>query len=305
MVEAARRAGFRLGVALAVAALVPAACTGGEEGVPNPPEHAVRVGAFNFPESEMIAEIYAQALETRDVPVRRLGVIGPREVVYPALELNLVDVVPEYAGTMLTFVSLGTNEPTFDADATVDELRATLGPRGMIVLDPANAQNQNVLVVRRSFADDHGLYGISDLAPIADTLRFGGPAECPERPFCLVGLRETYGLEFERFVPLPSSAVVADSLRMAEIDVGVIFSTDPETIDGDLTGLVDDRNLQPAENVVPVVRWESYVRWAPELGEALDEVSSRLDTADLALLNLRAREPGVEVAELARLWLAS
>jgi osmoprotectant transport system substrate-binding protein len=305
MVETTRRAGLRVWTLLAAAALVAAACSGGEESEPAAEEHAVRVGAFNFPESEMIAEIYAQALEARGIPVERLGAIGTREIVHPALELGFVDVVPEYAGTMLTFVTLGENEPTFDSHATVTELRETLGPRGMIVLDPANAQNQNAVVVRTSFAAEHDLYGVSDLAPLAGTLTFGGPAECPERPFCLIGLRETYGLDFERFVPLPSSAVVADSLELAEIDVGLMFTTDPAMIDGEFTALVDDRDLQPAENVVPVVRWESFVRWEPELGDALEGVSTRLDTADLGLLNLRAQQEEADIAELARLWLAS
>ncbi|MGI9644075.1 MAG: ABC transporter substrate-binding protein, partial [Ilumatobacteraceae bacterium] len=238
-------------------------------------------------------------------PVERLGAIGSREVVQPALELGLVDIVPEYAGTMLSFVSLGENEPTFDSDATVHELRAELGPRGMIVLDAANAQNKNVVIVTRALAAEHDLREMSDLEAIAGTLTFGGPVECPERRFCLVGMRDVYGLEFDDFVPLPSSAVVADGLLMGEIDVGLVFTTDAAMVDSNLTGLLDDRNMQPAENVVPVVRWDVYMRYAPDLGAVLNEVSSRLDTSDLALLNLQSTDPRADLGELARLWLAS
>ena len=295
--------------ALAAVALLGAACDGDGDGrsgeiAPHDPD-IVRIGAFNFPESELLAEIYAQALEAAGIPVERLGSIGSREVVQPALELGHVDVVPEYAGTMLSFVTLGTNEPTFDSNATVDELRAELGPRGMIVLDPANAQNKNVVIVTRALAAEHDLRELSDLEPVADTLKFGGPVECPERRFCLVGLRDVYGLEFAEFVPLPTSAVVADSLLMGEIDVGLVFTTDAALVDSDLTGLLDDRNLQPAENVVPVVRWDVYMRYAPDLGEVLNGVSERLDTSDLALLNLQAEDPRADLTELARLWLAS
>lgn len=299
-----RPAAVAAAVACLGASLVAAACsTGGDE--PTPIEAAtVRVGAFNFSESELIAEIYAQALEARDIPVERLGPIGSREVVQPALELGLVDVVPEYAGTMLSFVSLGAIEPTLDSDATVDELRATLGPRGMVALDPADAQNRNVVVVTRTFAEQHGLRDLSDLTPIASELTFGGPSECSERPFCLLGLRDTYGIEFERFVPMPSSAVVAQGLQMGEIDVGLMFSTDPSMVDTDFTLLHDDRGLQPSENVVPVVRWDVFYRWAPRLGDALNDVSSRLETFDLASLNLRSLEPDADISELARGWLA-
>ncbi len=286
-----------------VAALV--GCGSDDETDSSPAPDEVRVAAFNFPESELLAEIYAQALEERGVPVRRLGPVGSREVVAPALELGLIDVVPEYAGTMLSFVSLGENEPTFDSEATIDQLRETLGPRGLIVLDPANAQNKNSFVVTRSFAAEHDLRELSDLAAIADTLTFGGPSECPERLFCLIGLRDLYGIEFAEVVPLRNSPVVAESLRFGEIDVGLMFTTDAEMVDTDLTALLDDRGLQPAENVVPVVRWTTLTQWSPDVLDALNEVSSRLETSDLALLNMRAQARDADMAELARLWLES
>lgn len=288
-----------------VALLLLPGCGDDEEAGPAPDPNAVRVAAFNFPESELIAEIYAQSLEAEGIPVERLGAIGPREVVQPALELGLIDVVPEYAGTLLSFVSLGENDPTFDSAATVAELRATLGPRGMVVLDPANAQNRNAVVVTDSFAIENGVRTLSDLAQISDTLTFGGPSECPEREFCLLGLRDVYGIEFAEFVPLPSSPVVAESLRLGEIDVGLLFTTDPDMIDTEITLLLDDGDLQPAENVVPVVRWQALARWSPELLDALNDVSGRLETSDLALLNMRAQQPDADIAALATLWLDS
>jgi osmoprotectant transport system substrate-binding protein len=292
-------------IALAGLGLAMIGCGGDGDDAPASGAEAVRIGAFNFPESELVAEIYAQALEDQGVPVERLGRIGSREVVQPALELGLIDVVPEYAGTMLSFVNLGTNAPSSDSAATIEELRATLEPRGMVALEPANAQNKNAVVVARTFAAEHGLREVSDLAPIAAELTVGGPVECPERPFCLVGLEDVYQLEFDGFVPMPSSSVVSDALFVGEVDVGVVFSTDPVTVDAGIALLFDDRGLQPAENIVPVVRRDALERWGSQLAEALNEVSNRLDTSDLALLNLRAGEPDADIAALAAQWLAA
>ena len=273
----------------------------GEEVAARP--DAIRIAAFNFSESELIAEIYAQALERAGVPVERLGRIGSREVVQPALELGLIDLVPEYAGTMLSFVSLGANEPTFDSWATMSELREALKPRGMVALEPANAQNKNSVIVTQSFAAEHELRAVSDLTALAHTLTFGGPRECPERPFCLLGLHDVYGLDFETFIPMPSSPVVADSLLAGEIDVGVLFSTDSSLVDTDLIALNDDLGLQPAENIVPVIRADVLARWDAVIEDVLNEVSARLETSDIRLLNLRTEDPSTDIATLAELWL--
>ena len=295
----------RLIVAIAALALLTVGCGGATDEEPSAPPAAIRIAAFNFPESELIAEIYAQALEGRGIPVERLGRIGSREVVQPALELGLIDLVPEYAGTMLSFVSLGDNEPTFDSWATMSELREALEPRGVVVLEPANAQNHNSVIVMDGFASEHDVWAVSDLTALADTLTFGGPRECPERPFCLIGLHDVYGLDFETFIPMPGSAVVAASLRAGEIEVGVVFSTDSALVDTDLIVLDDDLGLQPAENVVPVIRADALARWGARVEDVLNEVSTRLDTSDLRLLNLRVEDPASDIGELAELWLAS
>ena len=251
----------------------------------------------------MLAEIYAQSLERHGLPVERLGRIGSREIVEPALELGLVDVVPEYAGTMLAFVTLGDNEPTADPDRTAAELEIALVNRGLVVLDPSAAQNRNALVVTRAFAGEHEVRAVSDLGAVADQLAFGGPAECPERSFCLVGLRERYGLEFASFVPMANADVVAEGLIAEVIDVGLLFSTDPVLSNDRLVVLEDDGDLQPAENVVPVVRSDALRIWGPALAEALDAVSSRLDTDTLVRLNSAVRETGAPPARIAADWL--
>jgi osmoprotectant transport system substrate-binding protein len=294
----------RLGFVLLIGLLVAACATAAEQPV-SEPGGAIRVGAFEFGESEILAELYAQALERRGLPVHRLGPIGSREVVEPALELGLIDVVPEYAGTMLSFVTLGTNEPTADSGQTLAELRAALEPRGMVALRPATAQNRNSIVVTTSFAAEREVRTISDLVPLAADLTFGGPSECPERYFCLVGLEELYGLEFGTFIPTLNSPFVAAALLAGEIDVGLLFSTDAVLANPEFTVLVDDRGLQPAENILPVVREEAISRWGPALKETLDAVSARLETDDLVLLNSLASGGGMTPADIALTWLVS
>jgi osmoprotectant transport system substrate-binding protein len=264
---------------------------------------AIRIGAFNFTESEVIAELYAQALEANGLQVARIGRVGSREVVQPALELGLLDVVPEYAGTLLEFVNLGAGEATADTNLTMERLRSHLEPRGLVALAPAYAQDRNALVIRKDFAAANGVRTTSDLVPFASDLVFGGPAECPERFFCLVGLGEIYGLEFDSFSPFPSGSVVAAGLATGEIDVGLVFSTDPVLSDPRLVVLTDDLGLQPAENVTPIVRQDALERWGPDLTMTLDAVSAELTTVDLVTLNSLAGEADTDIASIAKAWL--
>ncbi len=261
---------------------------------------AVVVASFNFPESVLLAEVYAQALEDAGLPVIRRHEVGPREIMEPALEQGLVDVVPEYLGSALAFFDSGFPTSTLDATATRARLADVLAGKGVMVLAHASAESQNGIVVTPRTAERLDLRTISDLAPHAAGLRFGGPRECRDRPLCLAGLQETYGLTFARFLPLDSGGrQTRAALTSGEVDVGLLFTTDGHLAEGDFVLLVDDRNLQPAENVVPLVREEVVERWGDALVERLDAVSAALGTETLAELNAEVgieREPPAEVA---------
>jgi osmoprotectant transport system substrate-binding protein len=178
-----------------------------------------------------------------------------------------------------------------------------LDPRGLVALDAAAAQNSNAIVVTSEFAAEGNIVTISDLAGRASALRFGGPVECPDRPLCLLGLDEVYGLEFAEFVPQRSVAFTAEALRRDEIDVGLAFTTSPVLDDDTYTVLEDDRRLQPSENVVPVIRRSALDRWGPEVGRALNDLSALLTTRDLRAMNRRVAD-GASVAEVASSWRA-
>ena len=166
------------------------------------PGAVITVGSFDFPESVLLAEIYGQALAAARFPVRILPNLGPRELVDPALMDGLVQLVPEYAGSALQFISLGRLSATSDAAAANKALAGSVAGRGLVAARPAPAQDANAIVVTAATAARYGLRSIADLARAAPRLLFGGPPECPERPYCLRGLQRAYGLRFKAFVPL-------------------------------------------------------------------------------------------------------
>ncbi len=259
---------------------------------------ALRVAHFDFAESELLAELYTQALADDGVPVRQITTTGPREILGPAILQGQLDLLPEYLGTATGYFGTG-DAP--DDPITLDDLQRRLEPDGLTALAPAPATNTNVFVV---LADSGLGPRISDLADAAPTLRFGGLPECRDRPLCLAGLDEHYGLRFAEFVPLTSLAVTAEALRRDEIDVGLMFSTDAE-ITEEFVVLRDDLDLQPPENVVPVIRTDSLTRWgATTVRAALDGVSSALTTFELRALNRRVAA-GDDIEVVAAEWLSS
>lgn len=300
-----RHAGRRLLVAATLlAALAGCQATNRTSARPSADPHrpTIRVTSFDFAESRVLGEVYAAALEQQGYPISRLIGLGSRELVEPALEQGRVDLVPEYAGSALRFVG-GTASGAVSAVETHRRLRAAMAARGLALLTPSRAEDKNGVVVTETLAAKEFLQRISDLAPLAPSLAFGAPAECPERPFCLLGLQSRYGLHFGRFVPMPSREVTVAALRSREIDVGILETTDPNLEDGSLVLLTDDRRLQPAENVVPLIRREVLTAYGPELAETLDAVSAKLTTAGLVSLNRKVTLQGQSESSVATGWL--
>ncbi|HEY5859893.1 MAG TPA: ABC transporter substrate-binding protein [Actinomycetota bacterium] len=263
-------------------------------------DDAITVGSFDFPESEVIAEIYAGALEAEGFRVVREPAIGTREVVLPALQLGLIEVVPEYAGSALTFLG-----GTASADPAVTNalLASIVADRGLTALEPAAAENRNGMVVTAETAADLDLRTVSDLAPSADSMVFGGPPECPERDFCLPGLETIYGLHFESFLPLDTGGPLsADAIQRGTVDVGMLFTTDGTLAGDDLVLLRDDRHLQPAESVTPIVRADTLERFGDRARSALDAVSEQLTTEDLREMNA-SMSAGATPKDVAATWL--
>ena len=264
---------------------------------------AVVVASFNFPESELLAAIYGLAIRHAGIPVRLQLDLGPRELVQPALEQGLVDVVPEYLGTALASLQPDAGVPMSDPAAVRGALARALARWHVQVMKPAAAQDQNGMVVTGATARRLGLRTVSDLRRVAGRLTLGGAPECPDRPYCLPGLRRVYGLGFARFLPFDTEAQRVTALEEGVVDVAVLDTTDGNLATGDLVLLSDDRHLQPAENVVPVITGNAIARYGKRLVNAVDAVSAQLTTRALLFLDWRVEVAGNDVQAEARAWL--
>jgi osmoprotectant transport system substrate-binding protein len=297
--------------ASAVLVVVCSACVSESgTGQPSGPDTAARnrgviaVGSFDFPESGLLAEIYGDALAAHGFPVRIMPNLGSRELVDPALMSGLIQLVPEYAGSALEFVSLGRQSATSSAAAANQALRASVASAGLMVGHPAPAQDTNAIVVTAATAARYDLRSISDLASVAPRLVFGGPPECPGRPYCLAGLRHAYGLHFREFIPLDAGGpLTLQALDAGYINAALLFSTNPSINKQHLVVLTDNRALQPAENITPLVRRDVVARYGAGLVAVLTSVSAHLDTASLRAMDALVQLHGQEPRRVARSWL--
>ena len=262
----------------------------------------IRFAAYDFSENQILVAVYAEGARRAGLPVTVESGVATREVLEPALEQGSVDAVVDYLGTAEAFVRRGAPSAGRAPEELHDALRQTLAPRGVSVLASAAAEDQNGFAVSTAFAAAHGVATVSDLAPLAGGLTFGGPPECRQRPLCLPGLRDTYGLRFGQVQSMPSRAATVEALVAGDIDVGLLETTDARLGSAPVRLLADDRALQPHENVVPLVRAAVLGRWGDRLRTALDAVTARLTTDVLVGLNRAVEIDGLTPAQAAARW---
>ena len=288
-----------VGATLLAMALVAGACGSGDD-ADGP---TIVVATFNFGESLILGEIYAQVLEDAGYPVERNLGLGSREVVKPALESGEIGLVPEYTGSLGNFLGV---TPTADEQSTWQEVKDAFEENGVTLLGYAPAQDKNGFVVTGETAASLGLAKVSDLAPVAGDLVFGGPPECPERLNCLPGLESVYGLTFAEFKPLDvGGPLTVAALEGGDIDVGVLFTTDGVIAAKGLVLLEDDQGLNPAENIVPAVGMDIVDAYGDDFVELLDSVSAAITTPGLTEMNRRAGIDQEDPAAIAADWLSS
>jgi osmoprotectant transport system substrate-binding protein len=286
---------------LTTTALLGAACSSSGDA-------RVSVGAFNFTESQILAELYSGVLSEAgfDVSVQQST---NREVLGPALEKGEVQVVPEYLGTYTEFLNRSINGPdapvlaSGDVELTWLEGQALAEERGITLLDPSPAADQNAFAVTRAFADEHGLRSLSDLAAYSQSnpIILGGPPECPERPFCQPGLEERYGVVVGSFLPLDAGGpLTKTALEQGTIDLGLIFSSDGGVAALDLVVLDDDLALQQVDNIVPAVLTSALT---PAMSDALNALSAAMTTDDLIAMNKAVDIDRQTPAQVAREFL--
>jgi osmoprotectant transport system substrate-binding protein len=264
----------------------------------------VRVGSTNFTEQLILAELYAQALTANGYTVDRKLNLGNREVVAPALETGQIDLYPEYLASYLTFVSKDPTKASTDAQASFKNLQDALKAKSLTPLDFATAIDANGFAVTKATADRHKLAKLSDLAPISSQLVLGGPPECPTRPFCLQGLTQTYGVQFKEFKALDAAGpITVAALEGNQVDVGMLLTTSAVIQAKGFVLLEDDKKLQLADNVVPVVRDELLNRAPADFRATINSVTGKLTTAELTGLNKQVEIDRMDAKDAAAAWL--
>lgn len=301
----------RLLAVVAGIALLAAACNGddgtdddgnGEAAQVDVPDDGptIDVSSFNFPESEILGEIYAQALEDAGYPVDRTLNLGARELIYPDLLDGEISLVPEYLGSAL--VVWFEQDPPAEVDSGLASLREAFEPEGVSVLDPAPAENNQAFVVTASFAEENGLSSLGDLADAGD-LAFAGPPECEGRDTCYQGLVDTYGLDNVAFESVQEAAARLAALEAGDVEMILLFSTDAPLAGDEFVVLEETEGMLPPENITPVVRTEVVDAYGDDLTSLLDRVTQAITTDGLQQMNAEASE-GRSAAEIASDWLA-
>jgi len=255
-----------------------------------------------FTENQIVAEMYAQVLERAGYTVERQFNLRSREISQNALESGQIDLKPEYLSSLLLFLDPNAKASSNTAAVASQDSRL-LQPRGITVLTPSPGQDTNEFVANAQTAQRFDLTTMSSLAPVAGRLTFGGPPECAQRPFCLPGLKRVYGILFDDFKALDvGGPQTVAALRGDEVQIGLLFSTDPSIEENGFVPLVDDEHLQNAENITPVIR---SVKLNDEVRTLLDAVSAPLSSDQMTGLVRKVVIDGQTVAEAARGFLAT
>ena len=294
----------------AVAVLCLTACGGGSSGGGNPlsggsggsgGSTTITVGSANFTESEVLAQIYAGALQAKGVTVKTHMDIGSREVYFPALKDGSIDLIPEYTGTLLQYIDKTATQvsPTDVFNALKQQL-----PKPLTALNMSSAQDSDAIVVTKATADQYSAKSIADLAPHCGRLTFGGPPEIQTRPDGLPGFKKNYNCTFGSFKSLDAGGpLTVAALKNGDVQAADIFTTDPSIPANGWVVLADPKNNFAAQNVVPVINGNKV---NSTVSAALNAVQAKLTTSALTQLDAQMSAPSKpDAATVAQQWLKS
>ena len=255
------------------------------------------VGSQDYYSNEIIAEIYAQALEANGFTVERNFRIGQREVYLPDLEAGGIDVFPEYTGSLLQALD---KTKSGTSDEVYTQLKAAL-PTGLRVLNKAGASDQNSWTVTKAFAEKYNLTDIASLKNVTEPITVGGNSELETRPYGPTALKDKYGIDIAGFTPIEDSAgpLTVKALTDNSIQLANIYTADPNVKTNNLVALADPDGLFLPDNVVPVVS----AKVDDKAAAVLDKVSAALSDADLVSLNAQSTNDQKAATVIATDWL--
>ncbi|MDT4893788.1 MAG: osmoprotectant transport system substrate-binding protein [Pseudonocardiales bacterium] len=261
---------------------------------------SITIGSAGFSESELLADIYGDALSAKGVTVTKKLNIGERPVYFKALQDGSIDFFPEYSGSILAYL-----DPKATAKSPADvaaALPAALGSK-LTALKYAAAQDSDTITVTKNTATKYNLSSIGDLASVANKLTLGAPAQFKTRADGVPALKSVYGVVFKDFtVTAAGGTVTVNSLKNGSIDAADIFSTDPSIQANNFVSLKDPKSMFAAQNIVPIV---STSKLNPTITDAANAVSAKLDTATLASLVSKIQVDGKKADDVAKEWLSS
>ncbi len=291
--------------ALAATSLVLAGCsstpknTGSAASKPT-----IKIGATNFEEQEIVANLYGDVLIHAGYKVKVEPALGTRAVVVPAIEHGQIDLEPDYAASLLGFLHGGKPQPAGTQIGTaIAADKTALSSFGVTVLPATAALDTNVFAVTKATASKDHLTTISSLAPYASKLILGGPPECPTFAGCQPGLTSVYGLHFSSFKSLDEAGPLSvAALKNGEVGVVELFSSDGNVVSNNFVALTDDKHLEGADYIVPVIR-KSMATAA--VARALNSLDQKLTTTAISTLNLDVTANKQQPAAVARTWLQS
>jgi osmoprotectant transport system substrate-binding protein len=279
-----------LALGASVLALLVSACSTGGGGTTSPSAAAkptVIVGSAEFYESALVAEIYAQALEAKGYTVERKLNFGTRTLTNESLQSGQLNLMPEYIGSEARELKAAA---TGDPKTTWTNLKTALDPLGLTALDYAPGADQNGFVVRKETADQYKLTTMSDLAKVADQLKWGLPPECATNASCGPALMSAYGIDLTKLQVVklsPCSSEMAVALNSKNVDVAELCTTQPDIARFNFVLLTDDKQSQAADNMVPVVRKDLLTEAGPGFAAILNAVSAKLTTDALTKMGVQ------------------
>jgi osmoprotectant transport system substrate-binding protein len=260
---------------------------------------SITIGSAAFPENVLLADIYAGAMSAKGVKVSKKLQIGERPVYIKALQDGSIDMVPEYSGSILSY---------FDKSATAtapDAVYAALQqklPTTLAVLNYAQAQDNDTIVVTQDTAKKYNLRTLADLCPVAGQLTLGAPKQFETRPDGVPALKSIYGITFKAFKPLDvGGPVTVSSLKNGQVDAADLFSTDPAIKGNNFVALTDSRNQFAAQNIVPLA---TKTKITQTIADAANAVSAKLDTETLAGLVAKVQNDKQDPEAVAKAWLS-
>lgn len=258
---------------------------------------AITVGSQAYYSNEIIAELFAQVLEKNGAEVKREYQIGQREVYMPELEKGAIDVLPEYLGNLLQHYDEKAQT------AAPEQIHQALGealPKGLRVLDFAEAADQDSYTTTADFAKKHALTSIADLAGVKEELKIAANSEFEVRPYGPDGAKRVYGVDIT-VVPVEDSGgpLTVKALTSGDVQVADIYTADPAIAANDLVALEDPESMILPQNVVPVVGEKIDQKAA----DAISAVIAKLSQEDLVGLNRRSVEEKASSKEIAASWL--